>query len=148
MKRRHIITILFLLFSVNFLWDCDLSDNTIEPGLSFTKIYNDERFESDYTPMALAQTSDSGYLVLNARNAWNTYLLATDMHGNFKWDLNLDEHQVNPLQGLFKTTGGFYFFCMDDVSLATYLMKVDEQNGPLPSKKPMGISFIHWRFLL
>ncbi len=96
------------------------------PESSFVKIYNDEKFESAYIPMDIVQADDSGFFILSAFDAWNTYLLRVDKSGVFMWDHTLEDTYVNPTQGLFNKDGAFYFFCMDNLSLATYLMKASD----------------------
>ncbi len=96
------------------------------PESSFMKIYNDEKFESAYIPMDIVQAGDNGFFILSAFDAWNTYILRVDEAGEFMWDYTLEDTYVNPTQGLFYKDDAFYFFCMDDLSLATYLMKATD----------------------
>ena len=98
------------------------------PESSFLKIYNDEFFNSSYIPMDIVQAGEKGYFILSAYNSWNTYILRVDEHGEFMWDYRLDENYVNPIKGLYYQDSAFYFFCMDDLSLGTYLMRATDQS--------------------
>ena len=104
------------------------SEEEYVPESSFTKIYNDELFESSYIPMDIVQAGENGYFILSAYDAWNTYILRVDEYGEFMWDYKLEGNFVNPIKGLFFLEDQFYFFCMDDLSLATYLMAASDQS--------------------
>lgn len=98
------------------------------PEQSFIKIVNDESFENTYHPMDIVQAGDDGYFILSAYNAWNIYLLRLDATGDFLWDTVLPDNYVNPIKGLYYRDNAFYFFCMDDLSLSTYLMKASDTD--------------------
>lgn len=98
------------------------------PDSSFIKIFNDEYFESAYIPMDIVQAGDSGYFILSAYDTWYTYILRVDENGEFMWDYKLEDTYVNPIKGLYYKDNAFYFFCMDDLSLGTYLMKATDQS--------------------
>lgn len=108
------------------------------PESSFIKIYNDQFFESSYIPMDIIEAGDKGYFILSAYNAWNTYILRVDEEGEFMWDYKLEENYVNPIKGLYFMDSAFYFFCMDDLSLATYLMKSTDQSKSAEVDKTFG----------
>ncbi|MDF9797655.1 hypothetical protein OKW21_002918 [Catalinimonas alkaloidigena] len=103
---------------------CDISENVIEPGVSFTKIYNNTSFTASYDPLDVATLSDSSYLVLAATDAWNAYLLKANIDGEFAWDLKLPEPYVNPLPQLFIQNDNVYFVCMDELQLGTYILQI------------------------
>lgn len=98
------------------------------PDASFIKIYNDEFFETSYIPMDIVQAGDDGYFILSAYNSWNTYVLRLDKEGEYVWDYQLEENLVNPIKGLYYKDSAFYFLCMDDLSLATNLMKATDES--------------------
>lgn len=108
---------------------CDISENEIKPGISFSKIYNNTSFTESYEPLDVASFSDSSYLVLAATDKWNAYLLKADMEGEFVWDLSLPEPYVNPLPQLFKQSDNVYFVCMDEFQLGTYILQVNASGG-------------------
>jgi hypothetical protein len=116
-----------IIFSI-VLFSCGNEEDYV-PESSFVKIYNDEYFNSSYIPMDIVQAGENGYFILSAYDSWNTYILRVDEQGEFMWDYKLDENYVNPISGLYYIDSAFYFFCMDDLSLGTYLMKATDQSG-------------------
>lgn len=109
------------------LFSCG-SEEEYVPESSFIKIYNDEYFDRSYIPMDIVQAGDNGYFILSAFDSWNTYILRVDADGEFMWDHQLEENLVNPIEGLYYQDSAFYFFCMDDLSLAANLMKATDQS--------------------
>lgn len=119
-----------LIFLIPFLIaSCDIKENEIAPGYSFTKIYNNTDFSGAFDPLDIRQTSDSGYVVLAAADSWNVHLLKADIDGEFIWELTLPEPYVNPVSSLMEINDAYYFFCMDEITLGTYLMKIDLSGG-------------------
>jgi hypothetical protein len=125
------ITVIWLLFS------CSKEEDYI-PEDSFIKIYNDESFNSSYEPMDIVQAGETGYFILSAYDSWSTYILRIDDEGEFLWDYQLDENYVNPIKGLYYLDSAFYFFCMDDLSLGTYLMKATDQSQSAEVESNLG----------
>lgn len=107
---------------------CAISDNEIEPQEGFTRIYNDESFENTFEPLDIIQTADSGYLILGSYDLNKTYLLRTNKLGYYEWDLQLEEKYVNPIPGIISNDSAYYFFCMDELTLETYMMQVNENS--------------------
>ena len=54
------------------------------------------------------------------------------------WDYRLEENLVNPIKGLYFKDSAFYFFCMDDLSLATLLMKATDQSQSAQLERTYG----------
>lgn len=125
MKLQHFI--LVFIVSALFLSSCGNEEEFV-PESSFIKIYNDEFFERSYIPMDIIQAGDNGYFILSAFDSWNTYILRVDEQGEYLWDYQLPENLVNPIKGLYYQDSAFYFFCMDDLSLASVLMKATDQS--------------------
>ncbi len=123
MPRFSLILLVFCGF-VSFS-ACDIVDNEVMPGVSFTRIYDDRSFTAEYAPLDIVQTEDEGYLGLAATNAWNAYLFKTDRDGQFLWEIKVDEAYVNPLAKLILLEGQYFLFCMNEVTLATSVMQVD-----------------------
>lgn len=120
--------LLLALFLAAFA-GCGISDNEIEPQLRFSQIYDNGIIGQDYFPLDVIQTPDQGYLVLAASNDWDIYLLKADSAGVFDWERPLSEPYVNAVPQLISDGANTYFFCMDEVSLETYLMRVDESGN-------------------
>jgi len=130
---KSIITFL----TIPILFSCGNEEDFV-PDASFIKIYNDESFESSYIPMDIVQAGEHGYFILSAYNSWNTYILRVDEEGEFMWDYKLEENYVNPIRGLYYQDSAFYFFCMDDLSLAAVLMKSTDQSKSAAVERTYG----------
>jgi hypothetical protein len=117
------------LLSVLLMAGCDIRENEIAPGLSFTKIYNTESFTDTFYPLDVVQTSDSAYLMLSATDSWTPYLLKADTDGNYDWHQALPEPFVNPLQQIYRNNEALYMVCMDELNLGTYILELDPAGG-------------------
>jgi len=117
-----------------FLGSCDIQDNTVEPSDVFTRVYNTDNYTDAFYPVSIAQTADSGYLILGGKEVLDTqflsaYLIKVDVEGNFVWEQSPGENYVNPLAGLSLSGNSYRFFCMDKQNLGTYLVRVDDLSG-------------------
>ena len=122
---QYLLFVLITLSGIIGLASCDITDNEIEPGISFTKIYDDQSYQAEYDPLSVVPTEDGGYLSLAATNAWNVYVFKTDTDGQFQWEINVDEAYVNPLAELIQVDDQYYLFCMNEVTLATSVMQIN-----------------------
>ena len=122
------------LLLVAFAFSCDIQDNTVEPHDVFTRVYNTDNYDDAFYPISIAQTADSGYLILGGQEVTDTqflsaYLIKVDSRGEFEWERMAGENYVNPLTGLSLSGTSYQFFCMDKLNLGTYLVQVDDQTG-------------------
>lgn len=117
----------FILFLVALIGGCKKDD--FKPEESYVKIYNDTDGNKKYYPLGIQQTNDQGYLILSAYNGWNILLMKVDKEGEFLWQKELASNYVSATPNLIKYNDGHYLFCMDDVGLQTYVLKVDENSG-------------------
>ncbi len=113
---------------------CDIPDNQVEPQDVFTKVYNNDNYTDAFFPISIAQTADSGYLVLGGKKVsdtqfLNVYLIKVDSEGEFEWEQTPSENYSNPLSGLVSSGTNFQFFCMDKLNLGTYLVQVNDVTG-------------------
>ena len=113
---------------------CDIQDNTVEPQDVFTRVYNNDNFDDSFVPISIAQTADSGYLVLGGREVTDTqflvpYLIKVDSKGDFQWEQTPSENYANPLSGLTISGNSYQFFCMDNLNLGTYLIQEEDVSG-------------------
>lgn len=100
-----------------------------QPEESFIKIYNELEGNKKYVPLGIQQTSDQGYLILSAYDGWNILVMKIDKEGNFVSKTQLPSTHVNAVPNLIKHGENYYFVCMDQVGLFSYLMQVDEASG-------------------
>ncbi len=134
---KSILQLSIIVVVVLLLYSCGKEEDYI-PESSFIKIYNDQFFNSAYIPMDIVEAGETGYFILSAYDSWNTYILRVDATGEFMWDYKLQENFVNPINGLYYKDSAFYFFCMDDISLGTYLMKASDQSRSASVERSFG----------
>lgn len=126
---------IYSLLILSVAWFAVTSCDTYEPDPrqeeeSFTKIYDNSQFSFSITPLDIKQTADKGYLVLADRKLDNTdyagiYLMKADEKGNFVKDIEVEETYVHPVIQLMEDQESFYFFCMNQETLGTVLVKID-----------------------
>lgn len=115
--------------AISALLSCGSNQEDIKPEASFTRIYDDPRFSSEYDPLDVLPTNDGGYLLLAATEAWSPYLVKTHKDGQVAWHTSVDEAYVNPLAQLIVISDSIYIICMNEVTLATELLRVDINAG-------------------
>ena len=139
--KRLFTGILMLSVGV-FINGCDIKDNEVEAISSFMKVYDNDRFDGSYIPIDIQQTSDGGYLILSGRrieesNFVGINILKLDEEGNFVAETEMDPNFVHPVNSLMKNDEGYYFFCMDAVSLQAQLVKISETEGSIEENTPV-----------
>lgn len=97
---------------------------------NFTRIYDNDKFNTSYYPIDMRQTPDGGYLILGGRrietsNFSGVYVMKVDELGGFVSEQEVDEVNVNPIGPLMEVNGKYYFFCMTAVGLQTQLIELD-----------------------
>ncbi len=99
---------------------------------SFTRIYDNNKYNASFFPIDIKQTPDGGYLILGGRriedsNFSGIYLMKVDEFGGFISEQEVDENFVNPIGPLLESGGNYFFFCMSSVGLQTQLFQVDAE---------------------
>ncbi len=112
---------------------CDISKNDIVPTNTFTKIYDDDRFEQEYYPLDIIQTADEGFLILSElKNDQSLYtsvlVLKTDAMGSIITKTEMSSPFVLPVNGWQHIGGSYYFVCMDENSTTAQLVAVSEEG--------------------
>jgi hypothetical protein len=130
MYMKKILIILLIGFMVlSGLNSCD--KNPLQPDQIFTRIYDDPNSDISYYPLDIKQDDKGGYFILGATALDTTrtwvlpVILYTSSEGDIIWRSDIQKPYVNPVSNLMEIGGEFYFFCMDDLSLGTYLMKIN-----------------------
>lgn len=118
----------------SLLSGCDIKENKEVKPDTFVKIYNNNSYSNSYQPVDIKETSDGGFLILASYQKGetsfpNVYIIKVDKEGEFVKETELPEQYVNPVNGLLKSGNGFYFFCMDRLSLQTSLIQVFEDGS-------------------
>ena len=118
------ITLLFI--------GCSNDSDPAADKASFTRIYDNNKYNASYFPIDVKQTPDGGYLILGGRriedsNFSGIYLMKVDEFGGFISEQEVDENFVNPIGPLLESGGNYFFFCMSSVGLQTQLFQVDAE---------------------
>lgn len=136
---------LFILALV-VLFGCSNDSDPTADKASFTRIYDNNKFNAAYNPIDIKQTPDGGYLILGSRRLDTSlfpgiYLLKVDEFGGFVSEEEVDDELVAPIGPLMQhSDGGYYFFCMLDVGLQTQLIRVDP-DGTIADQFAVGNSY-------
>jgi len=134
------VLILFIAFG------CDLSNNDVSPTNTFTKIFDDNRFEQEYYPLDIIQTPDNGYLILSEKKSdqsifTSVHILKIDELGSVLSSVEMEEPFVLPVNGWQKIDGRYFFVCMDANSLTGQLVPVTS-DGTVENTIPLyGITY-------
>lgn len=120
----------YLVLSAMLMVSCVEETNPEFDQKSFTKIYDNNLFTTNYFPIDMVQTEDGGYLILGGRRLEDTnftgiYLMKADEEGNFVSDIEVDESFVNPIAQLAFINNTYQFFCMDPLTLQVQLAQTD-----------------------
>jgi hypothetical protein len=125
---------IFILGLVLF-FGCSNESDPVADKASFTRIYDNTKFNTTYYPIDIKQTPDGGYLILGGRslessNFSGIYLLKVDAFGAFESEVEIDETYINPMGPLMLSGNNYYFFCMTSVGFQTQLFQVDASGEP------------------
>jgi hypothetical protein len=132
MKRIYSSVIIAL--SLVSLFSCDISNNEADPAATFAKIYDDQRFEQEYYPLSIIQSSDDGFLILSELKNDNSlftsvYVLKTDAAGNIEQATVLPAPNGLPVPGWSVINGQYYFVCMNTSSFLAQVVAVDPDGS-------------------
>lgn len=127
------------------LFGCSNDSDPVADKASFTRIFDNNKFNATYYPIDIKQTPDGGYLILGGRRLLNSnfsgiYLLKVDEFGGFVSEAEVDEELVAPIGPLMLANGTYYFFCMTNVGLQTQLISVNA-DGTLADQVAVGNSY-------
>lgn len=133
----------FLLFFI-----ASACSNETDPSAdkaNFTRIYDNDKFNTSYYPIDMRQTPDGGYLLLGGRrlvdsNFSGAYIMKVDAFGGFLSDIEVDSDFINPAGSLLEANGKYYFFCMTSVGLQTQLVEMDA-DGVISQNISVGGSY-------
>ncbi|MEM9859953.1 MAG: hypothetical protein AAF843_21580 [Bacteroidota bacterium] len=135
--------ILLLLLVV--VISCDISDNDTDPSASFLRIYDNNTFNTDFTPIDVQQTADGGYIVLGTSALDNSlfsgvYLMKVDENGSFVNEQNLSEQFISPAGELMKLDNRYYFMAMNQTGFNAFLFAVND-SGRVADPIPLGTNY-------
>jgi hypothetical protein len=137
---------------------CSNESDPVANKANFTRIYDNNNFNTAYTPLDLRQTPDGGFLILGSRRLVNSnftgiYILKVNEFGEFVNEIELESDHVSPAPQLFELGGSYYFFCMTPVGLRTELIKLDvdgniEKVNPVNASYPLAAAIDNTSFIL
>jgi len=124
---------------------CSNNSDPAADKSNFTKIFDNNQFNSSYYPIDMVQTPDGGYLILGSRSLTSssfsgTYIMTADAFGNFLSAQEVDENLVDPIGNILTANGKYYFFCMTAVGLQTQLIELDA-TGAITNQLNVGSSY-------
>lgn len=114
------------------IFSCDNKRNKeVDPTEEFSRIYDNQKFTESYYPLDIKPVSDGGYIILGKRRItssayYGVYSMKIDEAGQFVSENLVDEQNVNPLSSIIQIGSDYYFICMDQTSLESKLMRIDE----------------------
>ncbi len=123
---------IFLLLTIlSMLSACDISDNEVEPSLSFLKIYDNNEFNASFIPIDVKQTADGGYLILASTrledsNFTGVYLMKVDEAGEFVSEERFTSDFLFPVGDLLEVDGTFYFVAMRNISFEAVIFAIND----------------------
>ncbi len=127
--------ILNIIVGVFLLASCSSEEvEEVTPENRFIKIYNHPDFSATHYALDVKQTADNGYIMLAQSRVTESdfggiYLIKADAEGNVLWEYAADATVVSPAPALMNINGGYYFMCMDNTGLGTFLMQVNEAGA-------------------
>ena len=127
---KHATTYIFLAV---ILFSCDMKKNKDAVPSGFLKIYNENSYTNQYTPLDIEQTSDEGFLILSAAkiniSAFpGIYIMKIDKNGNIQSSQLLSDTYVSAVPNLIRNGTEYYVVCMDRQNLGTYIIEVAESG--------------------
>jgi hypothetical protein len=134
-----------LAVATQVLFSCSEETSPTIDQETFNSIFDTNEFDSAYYPLDVRQTDDDGYLIMGRRRTEGdyagTYVMKADKFGNFQSELKFGSQYVNPIGGLARNNGQYYFFCMDSNLLDAQLVKLND-DGTINEVIPVsGISY-------
>ncbi|WP_299248189.1 hypothetical protein [uncultured Cytophaga sp.] len=123
---KHILLYIVLVVAI---LGCDMKKNKDAQPSGFLKIYNENSYSNQYTPLDIEQTSDEGFLILSAAKIETSafpgiYIMKIDKDGNVQHTQLLSDTYVSAASNLLRSGTEYYFVCMDRQNLGTYIMSV------------------------
>lgn len=108
---------------------CDLFNNKPEPLQAFTKVYETNEYEANFSPISVAEIPDNGYLILGELYSENTnflpaFLLKIDKTGKVEWQ-KTSTTLFNPCSKIITDGTNRFFIAMLDGSFTAAIASAD-----------------------
>ncbi len=107
----------------------------LQPQEEFVKIYDDDRFNEQYDPLDIVETS-KGFIILSSyrrddSNFRGLNIIEVNELGDYESGSKFQNDFVSPVKSLMEKGGKYYFFCMDQFSLGVRLIELDDAGEVL-----------------
>lgn len=129
-KLFNITGILYCLTLITMM-GCTEEENPQFDKETFTKVYDNRRYDASNFAIDMQQTPDGGFIILGGRivpgdsSVTGIYLMKTDEFGNFVKEIEVDPGSVNPVAALTPYQTKYYFVCMDRNTQQAQIANVD-----------------------
>jgi len=129
--KNHLYVFILLCLGAAGLTSCSEEENPQFDKDTFTKIYDNNKYNASNFAIDMQQTPDGGFLILGGRivpedsAATGIYLMKLDEFGNFVKELEVEATSVNPVASLTMFQTKYYFLCMDHGSQQAQIASVD-----------------------
>jgi hypothetical protein len=127
-----------------FIGGCELDQKDFEPQDEFVKIYNDPDESIIWYPVGIIQTTDKGFLIVNALKTDTaiveyptTAVIKVNQFGELQHTSRSE--WLSPAPGFIHAGNGFAFTAMDAQNNA-YLNYVNEQTGEITDNVDLGFT--------
>jgi hypothetical protein len=96
------------------------------------RVYDHSDFNRLFYALDVKELADNSFIILGSTKMDTTiwpvpYILSTNNEGNMQWTLQTDGFD-SPVPDIISTTGGLYFFCMDN-ALGTNVLKINTDGS-------------------
>ena len=126
------------------LMSCD-EETELAPTDKYLKIYDDRSYNNTYKPISMIDTETGGTLVLTERSLQNSNfagcsIIRIDSIGDITSTVEVPDNIVAPVGGLLQMGSSYFFIAMDENSLLTQLVPVNE-DGSVGTPNVIGLRY-------
>lgn len=128
--KKYLLAILIGLSAAS-LTSCSEDENPQFDKETFTKIYDNNKFNASNFAIDMQQTPDGGFIILGGRIIpedtifTGIYLMKVDEFGNFVKEIEVDAASINPVASLATFQTKYYFVCTDGGTKQAQVASVD-----------------------
>lgn len=105
------------------------------PDQNWVRVYDHSDFNRLFYSLDVKELSDNSFIILASSKIDTTvwpkpYLISTNNEGDILWKVQTEDY-ISPVPGIIASSGGYFFFCMDN-ALGTHVLKIST-DGSAPS---------------
>lgn len=133
-KKVAYYILCLIFFAAVIATSCSKKD-IMAPDESWVKVYDHSDFNRLFFSLDVKELNDNSFIILASGKmdtiVWPTpYILSTSKEGETLWTVQTEDY-ISPVPSIIANNGNYYFFCMDK-SLATHLLKINN-DGSAPA---------------